>query len=171
MKRRRSRNRGFALLTVLFFLAVVSGAVAATLDESSENIRTAGVAKRTEMIRSGLEHGMHLGITHVRGLDAAMTVDPANDWDIFGTSGMARDFVGPLLYPPQGRDLGRYRVRVGLRPTQRGRPPAGEDVRTSYGQIVELQVSVEDNPPGPTATTEERVSVGVLIPRRVSHAQ
>lgn len=166
LPRKRRSQRGFALLTVILLLAVVSAVVATSLEESADTIRAAGIARRAETVRTGLEHGMHLGMAHVRTLDAGTLVDPANDWDIF--NGGAGDFVGPVLYPPAGPEAGRFEVRVGLRPTQRGRAPAGEDVRTSYGQIVEMQVAVHE---ATHLENQKRVSVGVLIPRRQSHAQ
>lgn len=171
---RPRRRRGFALFTVVLLLAVISAAIAVTLDESVDNVRSAGVARSRELTKSGLEHGVHLGITQIQQMDAAFLSDPANDWDLFDPTrampvSAGQDFIGPLLYPPAGRFANAYRVRVGLRPGQRTRAPAGEDVRFAYGQTVELQVGVEANQPG-MPPAEERISVGVLLPRRTSHA-
>lgn len=174
LRRVRSRRRGMALFVVVLLLAVISGAVAVTLDESVENIRSAGQARGRELSRAGIHQGVHLGITQVQQMDPATLVDPANDWDIFDPAAPVpvaanRDFIGPLNYPPDGPYQGQYRVRVGLRPGQRTRAPAGEDVRHAYGQVVEIQVGVEANQPG-MPPAEDRVSVGVLLPRRTSHA-
>lgn len=174
LPRRRPRSRGFALFMVVLILAITSAAVAVTLDESIANVRNLGTTRSRELIKSGLEHGLHLGITQVQQLDATTVADPANDWDIFRLRQSVpvsdrRDFIGPLLYPPAGPYARQYRVRVGLRPGQRTRAPAGEDVRNAYGQVVELQIGVEANQPG-MPPAEERISVGVLLPRSSSHA-
>lgn len=168
------RGRGFALFVVILLLALTSAAVAVTLDESIANIRSAGVVRSRELISSGLEHGLHLGITQVQQMDPAFLSTPANNWNLFDPAtpvpvSAGQDFIGPLLYPPAGPYAGQFRVRVGLRPSQRTRAPSGEDVRHGYGQVVELQVGVEANQPG-MPPAEERISVGVLLPRSSSHA-
>ena len=172
--RRTRRGRGFALLVVVLVLAVLSAAVAVTLEESVDTIRSSGLARSRELVRSGLEHGLHLGVSQVQQMDAATLESPANDWDIFDAEhaipvDLGRDFIGPFVYPPAGPYTGQYRVRVGLRPALRTRAPPGEDVRHAYGQIVEVQVGVEAQAVG-MPPAEERVSVGVLLPRSVSHA-
>lgn len=170
----RRRKGGFALFVVVMLLGIVSAALAVTLDGSAESIRSAGLARGRELTKSGLEHGLHLGVTQLQQFDAGFLSNPVNDWDLFDPTGpvpvsAGRDFIGPLLYPPAGRFANMYRVRVGVRPGQRTRAPAGEDVRSAYGQTVELQIGVEANQPG-MPPAEERISVGVLMPRRSSHA-
>ena len=170
----RRKQGGFALFSVILLLAIVSAAVAITLDESIENIRNAGQVRGQELSKSGLEHGVHLAITQLQQMDAGFVTNPANDWDIYNPLSpipvsAGQDFIGPFLYPPSGPYQNEYRIRVGLRPGQRTRAPAGEDARRAYGQVVEIQVGVESNRPG-MPPTEERVSVGVLLPRKGSHA-
>jgi hypothetical protein len=163
-----------ALFVVVLLLAVVSGAVAVSLDESVDNIRSASMARNRELTRAGLEHGLHLGISQVRQMDPAALMSDVEQFDIFAEGdsipvAAGRDFIGPLEYPPAGPYQGDYVVRVGLRPVQRTRAPAGEDVRHAHGQVLELQIGVETVRPG-MPPAEDRVSVGVLLPRRSSHA-
>lgn len=175
-KRRRRRfgaarsSRGFALFAVVLLVALLTASVSITLDESVSSIRRAGWARTNEMTQSGLEHGIEAGVRRLQETDAWFLEDPANDWDLFGAPRpIGTEFVGPLPYPAHGPHQNQYRVRVGLRPGQRTRAPSGEDVRTAYGQVVELQVGVEAirdfMPP-----TEDRISVGVLLPRSSSHS-
>ncbi len=96
--------------------------------------------------------------------------------------------AGTLVYPPTSAGpsvtaafqsagfasfngiAGDYAVRIGLKPTQVARAPAGEDVRTTYGQVVEVQVAIDAVVAG-VPPVQERVSVGVLIPRKVANAK
>jgi type II secretory pathway pseudopilin PulG len=165
--RARKRPRGFALLAVIIILAMVTTAVAISLDEAVGSIQNAGRIRSTELIKGGLDHGLSAALDTLATDDPTRLADPGNDWDIFGAPVPAgtREYVPNQAYPNDGPFRGQYLVRVGLRPGQRARAPQGEDVREAFGQIVEVQVSVEATgdalPPA-----EERVSVGVLIPRR-----
>lgn len=162
--RRRPQRRGFALFVVVLLLALMSAAIAVTMSESADNIRNAGIARTREEIKGGIERGLAAGLQYVQTLDPAHIEDPANDWDIFGAASPVgvNDLITPI-------DAGRYEIRIGLRPGQRARAPAGEDIRHSYGQVVELQVGVAANQVG-MPPAEERVSVGLLIPRHSSHS-
>ncbi|MCK6552204.1 hypothetical protein L6R52_40615 [Myxococcota bacterium] len=169
-KRASTGSRGFALLAVIIILAMVTTAVAISLDEAVGSIQNAGRIRSTELIKGGLDHGLSSALETLATDDPARLADAANDWDIFDapTPVGTREYVANQSYPDDGPFRGQYRVRVGLRPGQRARAPQGEDVRSSYGQIVEVQVSVEAaNDALPPA--EERVSVGVLIPRRSTY--
>ncbi len=172
---RRRGKRGFALLLVIILTTLVSAAVAVTLEESVDNIRSAGLARSRELLSAGVEHGLNLGVLEASRLDPARIAEGSVAWDIFERDRLAPagtdDWIGPLAYPPEGEHQGLYRVRLGLRPAQRTRAPAGEDVRSAHGQVLEVQVGVDTSPDRPSMVpAEERVSVGVLIPRRASHA-
>lgn len=160
-------ERGFALLAVIVLLALVSTAVAISLDEAVGTIQSGGRVRSAEMIKGGLDHGLNEALDRIAVEDPASLVDPNNDWDIFDSPSAvgANEYLGPLDYPPAGPYQDQYRVRVGLRPGQVARAPSGEDVKSSYGQIIEVQISVEAVADG-LPPSEERVSVGVLIPRK-----
>jgi hypothetical protein len=170
--KRRRRPRGFALFAIIILLALMTSAVAVSLDETVANIQSAGGVRASEMIRAGLDFGMDLAMLEIQRSDVGTLANPPPQWDIFSQaepSGGAIQFLAPVVYPPAGPYAGQYRVRFGLRPGQRTRAPAGEDVNSSYGQIVELQLGIEAIGAG-IPPVEERVTVGVLIPRRDSHA-
>ena len=183
MKRRRAqrprRSRGFALFAIIILLALMTAAVALTLDEAVSSIQNAGGIRASEMIKAGLEHGLDSALVEVEQADVAQLANPPSQWDIFGRAEVVQppspplnpvgEFMSSVLYPAQGPYAGQYRVRFGMRPGQRARAPAGEDVNKSYGQIVELQVGIEAIGAG-IPPAEERVSVGILIPRQESHA-
>lgn len=160
-------QRGFALLAIVVLLAVISAAVAVALDEAVGSMQNAGRVRAAEMIKAGLDHGLNQAMDRIATEDPVTLVDPANDWDIFDNAVPvgSREFIGPLAYPPSGPWAGQYRVRVGLRPGQIARPPTGEDVRDTFGQVLEVQVSIEAVGDG-VPPAEERVTVGVLIPRK-----
>jgi len=169
--RPRRRQRGFALFAVIILLALMTAAVALSLDQAVANIQSAGGVRASEMIKAGLEHGLDQAMAQLQQLDIATLTNPPPEWDIFGhaepVGGSA--FMAPVTYPSAGPYANQYRVRFGLRPGQRTRAPAGEDINKAYGQIVEVQVGIEAIGIG-IPPAEERVSVGVLIPRRESHA-
>lgn len=169
--RPRRRQRGFALFAVIIMLALMTAAVALSLDQAVANIQSAGGVRASEMIKAGLEHGLDQAMARLEQLDIATLTNPPPEWDIFGHAEPVggTEFMPSVTYPPAGPYANQYRVRFGLRPGQRTRAPAGEDVNKAYGQIVEVQVGIEAIGIG-IPPAEERVSVGVLIPRRESHA-
>ena len=179
--RRRKRRSGFALFAVIVLLAIITAAVAMALDEAVSSIQTAGRVRVAEMIKGGLDQGLDLAIAWLQEQDSATLANPAPEPnDIFnnptateidadndGLAGISQD------YPASGEYANAFRVRVGLKSGQRTRAPEGEDVTKAYGQIVELQISVDTTGAagGSLPPAEERVSVGVLIPRASAHAQ
>lgn len=174
MKRRRVRQqRGFALFAVIILLAIVTAAVALSLDEAVDSIQSAGRVRTAEIVRGALDQGLTLAMQRLQQEDPATLAE--GDWDIFGVPAPpgTKEFIPVMDYPPTGPYQGQYRVRVGLRPGQRTRPPEGEDVTASYGQIVEIQVSVDANGVngGSNWPAEERVAVGVMLPRQAAQAQ
>lgn len=170
--RRKRKPRGFALFAVVILLAVMTAAVATALDDAVASIQTAGGFRASEIIRAGLDVGLDQAIREVKMRDAAELAAPPPQWDIFqGPTAYdpSNVFMEAVAYPTNGPYENQYRVRFGLRPGQRARAPAGEDVTRAYGQIVEVQIGVEAAAAG-VPPTEERVSVGVLIPRTGNYA-
>jgi hypothetical protein len=173
MKRTRTQQ-GFALFVVIVLLAVVTAAVALSLDEAVSSIQNAGRTRASELIRAGLDHGLNVALNQLQQEDPASLADPTVDYDIFRYPSPGPSYVVPdLPYPATGDYQNNFRVRVGIRPGQRTRAPEGEDVTKAYGQIVEVQISVDTNGPSSFGLppAEERVAVGVLIPRSSAHAQ
>lgn len=172
----RRPQRGFALFAIIVLLALMTAAVALSLDEAVSSLQSAGGLRASEVVKSGLEFGLDTAMLEVQNKDVGTLANPPAAWDIFDHAEPAAanpnpllQFLPPLNYPPTGPYAGQYRVRFGLRPGQRTRAPAGEDVNKAYGQIVELQLGIEAVGVG-MPPVEERVSVGVLIPRRESYA-
>jgi hypothetical protein len=180
---RTKKNSGFALFAVIILLALITAAVALSLDEAVASIQAAGRVRVAEMIKGGLDHGLDRAMDWLQAQDSAdVAPDPTQPQpnDIFGNPGAAEidadnDGTPGITqdYPPTGDYANTFRVRVGMRAGQRTRAPEGEDVTKAYGQIVELQLSVDTTGAsgGLLPPAEERVSVGVLIPRASAHAQ
>lgn len=182
----RPSEGGFALLIVVILLALMTAATALSLDNAVASLRTIAGTRASEMIKSAADFGVSEAIAQLQVDDVEVITDPAlypgiggaNSFDIFNAAGAALNptpYIPPLTYPPASvvpthPMVGDYGVRVGLRTAQRARPPAGEDVRTSYGQVVEVQVEVQSNIAG-VPPVQERVSVGVVIPRRQANAK
>lgn len=175
MRRAQRNARGFALFAVILLLAVMTAAVALSLDEAVDSIQNAGRVRSAEIIKAGLDEGVARALENLYEEDPATLVNPGNDWDIFKQAEPVNtiEYLPPYDYPPAGDHANEYRVRIGLRAGQRTRPPEGEDVTKAFGQIVEIQISLDangtagaGNPPA-----EERVAVGVLIPSKAAHAQ
>lgn len=165
---RRPKSRGFALIAVILLVALMTTAVALVNEQLVSSLRGAGTVKASEMLKGALETGLDQAIDQALVRDVVQLAE--QDFDIFNGAvpiAAGRDFVAPFGYPNSGPYQGSFQVRIGLRPGQRTRPPAGEDVRKAYGQIVELQVSVQAAGNAPPA--EERAAVGVLIPRVYSN--
>jgi len=172
MRRRRKDQRGFSLLAVLLVLTVVFFVLATTVRYSSSGLEEQTSSRSRELIKATLDHGVALGLDELQRTDPSDFVGLGNRFDIFENWQSAENFVpgGPITYPPEGSPFaGELEVRVGLRTAQRTRAPAGEDARTAYGVIVELQVSARTNTES-TDDAEERVSVGVRVPVSLSHS-
>ncbi|MBK6686998.1 MAG: hypothetical protein IPG45_21200 [Deltaproteobacteria bacterium] len=167
IERRRSghrHRRGFALIAVIILVALMTTAVALVNEQVVSSLSGAGTVKASEMLKGALETGLDQAIDQALVRDVVQLAE--QDYDIFNGAvpiAAGRDFVPAFGYPNSGPYQGAFQVRIGLRPGQRTRPPAGEDVRKAYGQIVELQVSVQAV--GTTPPAEERAAVGILIPR------
>jgi len=174
MKRRTKKGeRGFVLIAVMLIIIVMVATAAVTLREAGSNIKEAAHGRSRETVRSAMTHGLNVALDQLQLMDPARLADPTQNWDIFGRPapgvGLPIDGrVQELSYPPRGDQQGTLTIRIGLRPGQRTRAPAGEDVRSSYGQIVEVQLGVSSNRVGGEA--EERVAVGVRIPHQTSHS-
>jgi hypothetical protein len=170
--RRAPRTRGFGLFAVILLLAVMTAAVALSFDDAISSLQTASGVRASEMIKGALDHGVSAALLRLQREDVATLIDSPVNWDLFGApvpESANREFAGPFDYPTSGPYAGQYRVRIGFRPGQRARAPAGEDIRTAYGQVVELQVGVEARGAG-LPPAEERVTLGVLVPRQLSHS-
>lgn len=163
------RQRGFVLISVLLVLTVMVATVGVTLREAGAGLREVRSVKSRELVLAAMEHGVNDAMDRLQAMDPAALGDPRNNWDIFDAAVPGQAFVGPVPYPTTGDYAGAMQVRVGLRQGQRSRPPPGEDVRTTYGHIVEIQLSVRINSFG--AEAEERAAVGLSVPQVSSHAQ
>lgn len=178
MKRRREEERGFVLLGVLLVLIVVVVTLTTTMKMTSSGQEEASKARNEEMIRASIDHGLARALSELQTMDPADLIGADTRYDIFQNWQNAQDFVPPMSYPPNGPFANELDVRVGLAPAQRTRAPAGEDARSAYGVIVDVQISVRmdnDGSNGGTARgrqddAEERVSIGVRIPANLSHA-
>ncbi len=174
----RRGDRGFALFAVIILMAVMTAAVALALDDAVTSVRNSSGIRASEMIKSGLDRGVNVAMLSLQDSDPTGLLDDPAQYDLFAGATPqtgATELIDPLgaplsfPYPDQGPYANQYTVRVGLRPGQRTRAPTGENVNKAFGQIFEIQVGVAATgnavPPA-----EQRVSVGVLIPRRISHA-
>jgi hypothetical protein len=177
---RTKKNSGFALFAVIVLLALITAAVAMSLDEAVASIQAAGRARVAETIKAGLDQGLDRAIEWLQAQDTAdVSPDPnapaGQPNDIFaGGAELDVDGGAPGMdYPKTGEFIDAFHVRVGMRAGQRTRAPEGEDVTKAYGQIVEIQLSIDTRGPngGLLPPAEERVSVGVLLPRSSAHAQ
>ena len=173
-KGRGAGRRGFTLFAVVVLLAMMTAAVALSLDEAVASIQASSGVRASEMIKGGLEAGVSAAVARVQREDVASLVAGANaQWDIFDGPTIdppgPQQFVESFAYPADGPYAGQFMVRVGLRPGQRARAPAGEDVRKAYGQVLEVQVGVEARGVG-VPPAEERVTVGLLVPRLAAHS-
>lgn len=176
-QRRRGR-RGFALFAVVVLMALMTAAVALALDDAVVSVRNSGGIRAAEMIQSGLDRGLNVAMLALQEADATALLDDPTRYDLFAgptplTSATELDVNGPalqFLYPDSGPYRNQYTVRVGLRPGQRTRAPIGQSASRAFGQIFEIQVGVAATGNG-VPPAEQRVSVGVLVPRRISHAK
>lgn len=177
-RRRRSSQKGFILLGVILVVAVLVAAVTLTLTGSSESLKETTSVKSAEISQAALNEGMSRALAQLGTMDPAVLYSgtPANNdiftWDpVNPPVDFIDDGVAPagFPYPPTGPYAGDVMVRVGMRPGQRTQAPAGEDVRNTYGYIIEVQLSAEMTGFGTQA--EERVAVGIQIPHEYSHSK
>lgn len=177
-------ERGFTLIAVLLILAVLLGGLLAVLHDAGIGMREFGSARSKEMVAGAMEYGLSEAMDVLQTTDPTQLIDmlgdPTQDRDIF-TSWGNNSFIcrNPAVlctsrasypYPPPGSGspyAGELAVRVGLKLGQRTRAPAGEDVNSAYGYIVEVELAVSRaNSPADAA---ERTTVGVRIPHVYSH--
>ena len=177
-RHRRRGRRGFALFAVIILMALMTAAVALALDDAVVAVRNAGGVRASEMIKSGLDRGIAVAMFQLQTMDPSALLDLPDQYDIFagatpstGASELPDALGTPMSfpYPDSGPYENQYTVRIGIRPGQRTRAPTGENVNKSFGQIFEIQVGVAATGVG-IPPAEQRVSVGVLLPRRISHA-
>jgi type II secretory pathway pseudopilin PulG len=172
MRRHRQQQRGFILLGVILVISVIVASVMLTLRTSSDTLRQAAGVRSKELVSQALTHGLNAAIGELEGVDPIVFSDPiaTATWDIFDNPTPGNGFVpAAMTFPPSGPFQNLVNVRVGLRQGQLTQPPPGEDVRTSYGFIVELQLSADMfQTPNPA---EERVAVGVQVPAEFSHSK
>ncbi|MBK8011911.1 MAG: hypothetical protein IPK13_11220 [Deltaproteobacteria bacterium] len=165
----RHGRSGYILHAVLILLALLAIGVILTLRDTTLGLQEARNQRALAEIDGALEHGLNLAISQIQATDPADLVNPAMDWDIFKDPPSNNTFVLDSNYPPAGPLMGAYRVRVGLRRGQLTQGATGQSVDGHYGQVLEVQVLVTAIdvalPPA-----EERLSVGVLVPRERSHA-
>lgn len=170
-------QRGFTLLSVMLALVLVLTVLLTTLRDSNEAL-TAGVFHRDrELMNAAVDTGVAAGIAELTRVDGSFLLhlgdvdDAAAPMSIFDNWGSTA-LVENLTYPPAGSTVGEmsnlFNIRVGAVRGQRVRPPPGEDVRSSHGAIVHLQISVRADRPG-SATTEQRYEVGVRVPEPGSY--
>jgi hypothetical protein len=183
-------RRGFSLLPVLVILGVVVGGLGAILMSSGDDLRQSSQARTKEVMASAMEFGLNQAVEQIQRMDpetliAGLTTG-AGRWNIFENWQGAESFVCPglgacigtnrdFVYPPQFAAAERARqgdpelqVRVGLNLGQRTRAPAGEDVSSSYGYILEVQIAVSRA--GSASDATERAIYGVRLPHTYSHA-
>lgn len=165
----RQSRAGYILHAVLILLALLAVGVILTMRDTTLGLQEARNQRALAEVRGALEHGLNLAISQIQATDPADLVNPAMDWDIFKDPPSNNTFVVDSNYPPSGPLAGAYRVRVGLRRGQLAQGATGQSVDGHYGQVLEVQILVTAIdvalPP-----TEERLAVGVLIPRERSHA-
>jgi hypothetical protein len=185
--RRRGRKsaRGFSLLAVIIILAVLVGGLLAILHDAGAGMKQYGVARSRELVNGAMEFGLKEAMQALQRIDPTVLVTssanglPGGTWDIFTDWSRASFVCGPpgpicgtpnaqMGYPPNGPNQNELLVRVGLRLGQRTQPPAGEDVNSSYGYIVEVLIAVSKAGDVPDAA--ERAVYAVRIPHVVSHS-
>jgi hypothetical protein len=181
MHRRRKRGeRGFALLVIVLIVALLAATVTLALREATSGLAAAGGAKSAELVYADLQSNLKGAITTIAMTDPLTLIGAQETYDIFLTPpGSPITLNAPLAANsalPTGAAGSLYGipVTVGLRPGQRTDPPPGEDVRTTYGYVVEVQLQADldttDARNGGAVPAQERVSVGVRIPQVQSHA-
>ena len=125
MAKKAPRQSGFALFAVIVILALVSAAVALSLDEAVESIQAAGRIRNAEIVRAGLDHGLAQAVSQLQTMDLS-DFRNGQDWDIFQQDQLnpptAADMPVPNpAYPLVGDYQGTFRIRLGARVGQRTR--------------------------------------------------
>lgn len=168
--RRRKGQRGFALIVVLILLALLAATVTLALRDASTSLAETARSKSSEIVYADLSRGLSDAMAQVESIDPVALIDPNNRYDLFKNP---PDPAFPVVLSAANA-AGTYAVpiTVGLRPGQRTQPPPGEDVRTSYGYVIEIQLQADvDTAAAPgLAPAQERVSVGVRLPGVLSHS-
>jgi len=184
LMRRRRAQKGFSLLAVIIILAVLVGGLLAILHDAGAGLKQFGVARSRELVSGAMEYGLKEAMQSLQRIDPEAPINSAGSptggtWDIFQDWTHA-SFVcgdaGPICatpsaqmpYPPSGPNANELLVRVGLKLGQRTQPPAGEDVNSAYGYIVEVEIAVSKAGNIPDAA--ERAVYAVRIPHVVSHS-
>lgn len=183
----RKQRRGFSLLAVIVILAVLTGGLLAILHDAGVGLRQFGTARSRELIAGAMEFGVNEAMQAIQRMDpevlirsAADPATPEGRWNIFDTWGNDSFVCGDgnfpcasgtqaMLYPPTGPNANELSVRVGLALGQRTQAPAGEDVNTAYGYVLEIQIAVSKAGTNPDAA--ERSIHAIRVPNVVSHAQ
>jgi hypothetical protein len=184
---RRKGARGFALLVIVLIVALLAATVTLALREATGGLAAAGNAKSAELVYADLGGGLSQAFATIAATDPSALVGVGETYDIFAACAVAtptchsgQPFQPGLYLQPQttaqtadSNSLYGIPVSMGLRPGQRTNV-TGEDARFAYGYVVEvqLQADVDQNDPrnGGAVPAQERVSVGVRIPMRQSHA-
>ncbi len=178
-RRRRPEQRGFVLLGVILVVAVIVATVTLSLEQSTSVLRQASGMRSAEMVSSALNHGLDAALGKLQRTDPASLIEaPAGQWDLFDPAAPGAEWVldedwaavnGTRQFPATGPYAGEIDVLVGMRMGQLTQAPPGEDARSGYGYVVELQVSARAAGFGREA--EERVAVGVQVPHTRSYAK
>ena len=153
-------------MQTLLVITFVMMTMLITVRQSSEALRESAVARKQTLLQGAMEHGIDYAINQLQQMDPAKLATMQDTLhDIFNNPVSATDFVAPPPYPPAGDFAGQITVRVGMIRGQRTQPPPGEDIASSFGIIVDLQIQVTAMPGvfGGSAA-EERIVVGVRIP-------
>lgn len=173
----RQARRGFTLLVVMVVMFLLGTVLLVTLRGTGSQIRASAIQRDRNLVQASAEHGLTLAMNWLATCDGDSVLDidelgaATASHDIFNNWAAATRLVPPANYPPNGDHQGAFEVQVGAARGQLTRPPAGEDVRTSYGQIVEVQINVRSAPAANARpVAEQRFEVGVRIPRTYSHS-
>ncbi|MCC7381223.1 MAG: hypothetical protein IT384_05300 [Deltaproteobacteria bacterium] len=166
---RRAEARGFVLIGIMLMVAMMVAAVTVSLRGSTDSLREASQMKNAEIAQAALTHGINMAMDKIQVTDPATYMDMTLDFDIFDDPFLSAPWVPPETYPTAGPYANEMNIRVGYRPGQRTSAPAGEDVRNSYGFVVEVQVSAEATRFG--AQAEERIAMGLQVPHQYSYSK
>lgn len=166
---RRPQERGFVLIGIILMTAMMVAAVTVSLRGSADTLREASQMKNAEIAQAALSHGINMAMDKIQVTDPATYMDMAVNYDIFDVPFLGAPWIPTQTYPPAGPYANEMNIRVGYRPGQRTSAPAGEDVRNSYGFVVEVQVSAEATRFG--AEAEERIAMGLQVPHQYSYSK
>lgn len=165
IRHRSAQQRGLALLQTMLVITFVMMTMLITVRQSGEALREGATARKLLLVQGAVEHGVDHAIDRLQQMDPAqIAAQPPDFYDIFENPA-ATDFVLAPTYPPSGDFQDQITVRVGMRPGQRTQPPPGEDIASSFGIIVDIQVLITA-PAGVlgSGSAEERIVVGLRVP-------